>query len=384
MMMPCRVGIAVWATVVAVSSIVLRPASGVEITVLVQNVNFIPFVGGGRRNMNERADQYGALLVGLGDAMPDVIGLTETFVQEPTDRLVAILNTTYPHRLRFFPETPLLVGKGIDSGLTLLSRFPVLAHDYRMFDRGNGPDVLAAKGVLVALLRLPASLLVISVTHQNAGGTHATFRSQLATNRATMRDFVATHVPADALNYTAVISMGDYNIASDSDTYDDLLSTLAFHTVDPHLTLNPGTDGFTFPAGRPRRRIDYVFQLRVVDEHGRCAFPSAHVTEYAVDALVVADSSLLSDHRGVRATVSIGEQHPNGAWSHPNSNDFTSCDSTYLSTNDGVPTSSPGVVQAVLNIIFPALYHVLSVADSAQHYVLPLLPWSSSKSHGQP
>jgi len=308
-----------------------RPSLGVELSVLVQNVNLIPFAGGTVNAMDDRADKYGDLLVGLGDSIPDVIGLTETFVKTPTDRLVAKLVTTHPHQLRFFPEN--LLQKAIDSGLTLLSKFPIEAYDFRMFTKANGLDALAAKGILVALIRLPASFAVVSLTHQNSRGTDAVFTSQLGTARDLMREFVSTHISVSALNYTAVVSMGDYNIASSSETYEEMMNTLAYDTEDPHKTLNPGRDGFTFPTKNATTRIDYIFNLKAIDESEKCAFPSANVTEYAVDNLVSND--LLSDHLGISATILIGEKSDGALSNIINKSD--SCNPIYF---DSSPTAA--------------------------------------------
>jgi len=285
---------------------------GAELSVLIQNLQFIPFAGGTPDQMNDRAEKYGDLLVELGDGIPDVIGFTETFVKIPTDTVADKINTTHPHQLRFFPSEPLPKGKQIDSGLTLLSKFPIEAHEFRMFTEANGLDGLAAKGVLVALIRLPASFAVVSVTHQNADGTDAVFTSQLGTARDLMREFVAKNIAVSALDYTAVVSMGDYNIDFKSETYKEMMTTLAYVTEDPHTILNPGEDGFTYSVTNLTRRLDYVFNLKAIDKSKKCAF-SSNVTKHSVDTLVLAKS--LSDHLGVSATISIGE-NPDGALSN--------------------------------------------------------------------
>jgi len=289
---------------IAASFLQFQSSFGVELSVLVQNVQFMILVGGTTEEQIDRATKYGDLLVGLGDDIPDVIGFTETFIKEPSDILVGKLNTTHPHQLRSFPD-PLPIQKPLDSGLTLLSKYPIEAHDFRMFTEANGLDALAAKGVLVALLRLPSSFAVVSVTHQNAGGTDAVFTSQLGTARDLMKDFVARNIPPSAQKYTAVVMMGDYNIDAGSDTYREMLSTLAYRTEDPHILLNPGEDGFTSPSQNPTRRIDYIFKADVIEEGG-CSFSYSNVTSYGVNDLVVED--LLSDHLGVAATISIAEK----------------------------------------------------------------------------
>lgn len=285
-------------------SSLFQSSFSIELSVLVQNVKFIRLVGGTSHSMSIRAEKYGDLLLGLGDDIPDVIGLTETFVKKPTDTLVAKLNTTHPHQLRLFPE---IVPRGMfgDSGLTLLSKFPIEAHEFRMFTQASGFDAFAAKGVLVAMIRLPASFAVVAVTHLNSEGTDAVNTSQLGTIRDLIRDFVSMNIPLSAQKYTTVLGMGDYNIASHSETYKEIITTLAYETEDPHEIFNPDEDGFTYPANNAKERIDYVFNLKAIDENG-CQFPSSTVTKYNVSDLVSMDS--LSDHLGVSATISIDEK----------------------------------------------------------------------------
>jgi len=324
-----------------------QPSLGVEMSVLLQNLQFIRLVGGTISAMNDRARKYGDLLVGLGDDIPDVIALTETFVKIPTDTVAAKVNKTHPYQLRVFPEI-IPKGKFVDSGLTLLSRFPIEAHDFRMFTQANGLDALAAKGILVALIRLPASFAVVSVAHLNSDGTEAVYTSQLGSARDLMREFVSTNIPVSALNYTAVVSMGDYNIASNSETYKEMITTLAYETKDSHEILNLGEDGFTYPARNAKERVDYVFNLKVIDKDEKCAFPSSTVTKYAVDNLVLKDS--LSDHLGVSATISIDEKSNGELSTLINTNN--SCNPEYFDSPTSSSSSSLTSVKACVMSLY--------------------------------
>lgn len=299
---------------------------GIDISVLTQNLRFLPAILGG--SSIDIAEKYGNRLAGLGDNIPDIIGLTETFTEEYTNAVVTKIEATHPHQLRSFP-TPLPDGKIGNSGLTLLSKFPIEAHEFRMFAECGGTDCLASKGVLIALIRLPASFVVVSVTHLNAvdTGSKAIFESQLNTVRDLIREFVSTNIPASALDYSAVLSIGDFNIASDSKLYDTMINTIGFEVEDPHKTLNPDEDGFTSDASNPTQRLDYILNLKSVGNSGEYAFPSSNVIEYAVDFLVLPD--LLSDHLGVKATISIDKS--------PTNNPAPSPDKS--ATN--IPTSSP-------------------------------------------
>jgi len=312
----------------------------VEFSVLTQNLKFIPIAGGTIDMMNERAKEYGDVLVGLGDKIPDVIGFQEMFADEPTTILLAKIAVTHPYQLHSLPET-LPDDKVINSGLALASRFPIEAYDFRMFTEASGLDALSAKGVLVALIRLPASFAVISITHQQGGISGSIANSQLGTGKSLMENFVRSNIPASALNYTAAISMGDFNIEFGDGTnlYQQMIDTLAYEVEDPHTTLNPGQDGFTSPPSNPIERIDYVLNLKSIDESGMCAFPSSFVINHVVNFLILqgADIDELSDHLGVEATFFIDE-NPDGAL--PNLiNDNDSCNSFAIPT--GSPTTLP-------------------------------------------
>lgn len=338
---------------------------GVELSVLLQNVQFIRLAGGTTGAMNNRARKYGDLLVGMGDDIPDVIGLTETFVKMPTDTIATKLNNTHPYQLRVFPEM-IPFGRFADSGLTLLSRFPVEAHDFRMFTDASGLDALAAKGVLVALIRLPASFAVVSLTHQNSDGTKAVYTSQLGTARDLVREFVSNNIPVSALNYTAVVSMGDYNIASNTETYREMITTLAHETKDSHDVLNLGEDGFTYPTHNAKERIDYVFNLKAIDKNQKCAFPSSTVTKYAVDNLVLNDS--LSDHLGVSATFSIDEKSDGSLSTLMHKKD--SCDPEYF---DSLTSSLRSSLTSIKSCDVPLYCPNTLYCCQSQLLLIPLL-----------
>jgi len=327
---------------------------GVDMSVLTQNLQFIPFAGGTNDMMNKRVNEYGELLIGLGDNIPDVIGFTEMFLEGPTNITLAKIAKTHPHQLNSFPQTPLPEGKLVNSGLALASKFPIEAHDFRMFTKTWSTDAYATKGVLVALIRLPASFAVVSVTHMQGSADAPIYESQLGTINELVENFVRGTISASAVNYTTVISMGDFNIKDDSYLYPRMMDTLAYEVEDPHRSLNPGEDGFTSSTGNPNNpdnRVDYIFNLKMMDESGMCAFPSSVVIDYAANLLVtkgeLEDVEGLSDHLGVEATFSIGE-NPDGAL--PNLiNDGDSCNPFSRTVSS---TDRAKVETVILGILF--------------------------------
>ena len=115
----------------------INTSMGIDISVLTQNLRFLPAIFGG--SSIDIAEKYGNRLAGLGDNIPDIIGLTETFSEEYTDAVVTKIEATHPHQLRFFPA-PLPKVRFANSGLTLLSKFLIDAHEFRMFTEYGGID----------------------------------------------------------------------------------------------------------------------------------------------------------------------------------------------------------------------------------------------------
>jgi endonuclease/exonuclease/phosphatase family metal-dependent hydrolase len=109
------------------------------------------------------------------------------------------------------------LGKVLDSGLAIFSDYPILASSGQAFppDACAGFDCLAAKGVLLAQVRIPgqAEPLTVINTHLNSDvsssgvgeeRTDAAFAWQFAA----IRDFAASRIPA---NMPAIVG-GDLNI----------------------------------------------------------------------------------------------------------------------------------------------------------------------------
>ena len=154
----------------------------------------------------------------------------------------------------------------------------------------------------------------------------------------------------EAIDYTAVIGMGDVTIQDDDDyLYPRRIKHLAYEVEDPHRTLNTGDDGVTSSTGYPNNsdnRVDYTFDLKTIDEHGMCAFSFYVVIEYAANVLVtngelLDDVEELSDHLGVDEILSIGE-NLNGAFSNL-VNDVDSCNTfsrTASASSDGANIES--------------------------------------------
>lgn len=298
-----------WAALAAiVGACAISNAGADSVRVLAQNVQFTPLVGGSTDEQNARADKIARSILAdnATEGLPDVIGFTETFNLSPSNVLRNVLGGEFPHQLHPIPErTP--SGKFSNSGLMLLSRYPIVAHEFVMFEKSSGPDALSAKGVVAALIATPSSYLVVGLTHQQAGGTQEIYTSQLTAGATLMRDFIGRNIPLGAVDYTGVLYMGDLNIRYPSELYEEMTSTLSGDTVDTFLDLHPSSDGFTCCGGDVTRRIDYVFELRDLGKD--CVFNGTSIESALVSTLIGYDSTgnFLSDHLGVSATINISD-----------------------------------------------------------------------------
>lgn len=101
------------------------------------------------------------------DQAPDVICFQEVFTEKATDILVKGLRERYPYIIHN-------VGKniiGVNSGLMLLSKYPITDISFSPFTIRHGQNALSQKGVLNAVIKLPADKnIVVTNTHLEAGG----------------------------------------------------------------------------------------------------------------------------------------------------------------------------------------------------------------------
>lgn len=155
----------------------LASATTAELRVLTYNIKGLPAVFA-EGYSEERYAEIGRILAErrlAGDA-PDLVFLQESFVartKELRDR------AGYPFEAKGPDSSALL---GVDSGLYILSRFPVLATKTRAFgvDVCAGWDCYANKGVQFARIQLPGLPVPLDVynTHMQASRDHDGVRSR--------------------------------------------------------------------------------------------------------------------------------------------------------------------------------------------------------------
>jgi endonuclease/exonuclease/phosphatase family metal-dependent hydrolase len=171
----------------------------------------------------------------------DVLALNEVFHEDARAILSAELATIFPYQVTkaptvasplpsvvfdFLPQaardlietfTPGAGFDAEDSGLMLLSRFPIVEQDFALFDAGYldgaGADAFASKGALYVKLHNPrtgGSMHVVS-THlqENSENTADIRQSQLATINA----LLSAHLSPGSWKRDDVFLLGDLNIA---------------------------------------------------------------------------------------------------------------------------------------------------------------------------
>mmetsp|Transcript_48450 Transcript_48450/g.110022 ORF Transcript_48450/g.110022 Transcript_48450/m.110022 type:complete len:694 (-) Transcript_48450:27-2108(-) len=228
----------------------------------------------------------------------------------------------------------------VDGGCLLLSRFPIVAHDVKVFDvAGLASDSVAAKGVLVARIEYrPGVFLDVVTTHLQA--TYANYMvaeclqirlNQLREVVAFTRKQWASH---DGARSWPVLVAGDfncnarraYNDSSSSDEYNLVTSVLrdlgnprdlvfefcGYHPPTYSDTyddagLMPKEQVLTAPedceVDQTRQRLDFVFWFdpEVPGPGGVFQPTFARVNEFEVDRRVDVGAPVthLSDHFGI-------------------------------------------------------------------------------------
>lgn len=197
----------------------------------------------------------------------DVVILQETFT--PVSRRAAHVRN-YPYRVR----GPGVWGKLSDSGLVILSRWPIIHAESRGFSSCAGSDCLAHKGSVIAtVLRSDGLLVDVMDTHLNAAGPNSIRAAQLKTLAITINTFLGSEVSTRPL-----IVGGDFNISAQSaEAYADITRILPFEDTFKTWANSPEGQaqsddvraGYTsdgvlnkwtgWYGDKSRRRIDYLF-----------------------------------------------------------------------------------------------------------------------------
>lgn len=278
--------------------------------VIAYNVQFLPSAG---RLFNKRPDaEYRARELGRLLAAYDVVGLNEVFDDGPRDLLLKTLREHLGadyHELRPPPEAR--SSFGIDSGLAIVSRLPILASHHLRYGNDSSPtkfgllaDGFAAKGALHARLgrRLdapPHECLDVFVTHLESKDRQARVEQY-----SKLGAFIQEHAAPDR----PTLILGDFNTRGNTiqrktpaEPYHRLLASLnaarpGAEVIDlwPHLSDEEGgtNDQQSATGGH---RIDYIFFSNPATR--KALRPRTMRVNRFLDPKVVS----LSDHSAVEA-----------------------------------------------------------------------------------
>ncbi len=225
----------------------------------------------------------------------DVVALEETFTKK-----AKIL--TQIHEYPYQAWGPSKSGLIQNSGLLLLSKWPIVETATRRYSRCAGNDCLSHKGILYARIRVDGiGDINIFSTHQNSAGCDTLRELQVAE----LAQFVREHQGS----FPSLI-LGDFNVAPTSRPYEDMKTLLQVRdTHEEFVGANPGLsetarNGFSFDRLRnthvskkePPRRIDYIWAADSSTQH-----IDVTKSELVFDAPVY--GRFLSDHFGVQADL---------------------------------------------------------------------------------
>jgi endonuclease/exonuclease/phosphatase family metal-dependent hydrolase len=198
---------------------------------------------------------------------------------------VAGLEELWEGARRWFPLADLVLPQQRgDSGLALVTSWPVTRSQSHVFTYERGFDKLKAKGLLTAEVEIEGTPVLVGVTHLQAGGSprHAAVRAlQIVEILSFLQEHQSDTMP--------VVLMGDFNLYDKLDTDDHSRRTLeAAGFLDAAQAT--GTHDGTYP-GYPDR------------------FDRIYVRDHESMALVPEQSEVVrkgfSDHHAVEATLRL-------------------------------------------------------------------------------
>mmetsp|Transcript_22746 Transcript_22746/g.33591 ORF Transcript_22746/g.33591 Transcript_22746/m.33591 type:complete len:370 (-) Transcript_22746:9-1118(-) len=279
---------------------------GKTIRILTQNVKFIVTVA---TTISKRAKLIAESLL-RKDPLYDVIAFQEVFshalTHEGLSLLLEGLEGSYPYHVKLQPN--IIPFMNYDSGLLIVSRYPIELLEFHEYKNESGMDAWASKGIMVAMIDAgdESSKLIVGNTHLNAGGKSVTVRQGQILEASNAFKRIA--IP----ERTAVFAVGDFNTkeldkdGTTTDSYTFLMETLSDNTIDLFRKANGIVPlGSTIGHGK---RLDYVFGLDKIG--GRHMSASYKLLDAGVDNFTVDEN--LSDHRGAYAVIELSNATNSG------------------------------------------------------------------------
>lgn len=281
--------------------------SAVEISILSQNVWFILIAS------IPAADRIPDYIETFKNGTYDILCLQEVWSGTKTiypDTLYEGLKEIYPYNVSTQPYPLDGLNLGLDSGLMILSKFPIDSWDFHRYTNCSFLDCAAGKGAMTARIKVPDENgddvdVVVSNTHFNAGGPLDIRLGQAGEMRSAVDRFLEA-LKANNTNLNVekipVFGAGDFNtdewnsdVTEVQDDYNQLLQALGSTTNDIFRTLYPRDVDVGLTTNSSR--IDYVFGLS-----GEYETVSAGVDRFVETAN---PQFRLSDHLGAHITVKV-------------------------------------------------------------------------------
>ncbi|MGQ0836375.1 MAG: tachylectin-related carbohydrate-binding protein [Gammaproteobacteria bacterium] len=185
----------------------------------------------------------------------DAFVFSEAFDDEVRSQLLRGLHGEYPHATRI-----LGTDRGVeqDGGVIIVSRWPIVLEDQRVFPMCAGSDCMSAKGVLYAKIERNGRPLHIFGSH-----TQAWPNDEGRTVRARQFQYIKGFIDSKAIPAEEpVLIAGDLNVDKHRfpDEFRDMLRFLNAqhpHAIGPGFSFDPASNKLA-SQGEPSEYLDYV------------------------------------------------------------------------------------------------------------------------------
>lgn len=196
----------------------------------------------------------------LADAIenldPDVVGFQEVLQHAGSDgsdnqirTLADTLSRRTGSRWQVRSEVAHPSWERFDEGIAILTRHPIVRTDeYMLKARDEYPRNLISARILT-----PIGVIDFFTTH-------LAHRAEAEATREAQVSEIRQHVGERQAGEPPAVITGDFNAGPDQPSIQSATAAdSAGRWVDAFEMLNPGAAGYTYSAGEPHRRIDYVF-----------------------------------------------------------------------------------------------------------------------------
>jgi endonuclease/exonuclease/phosphatase family metal-dependent hydrolase len=243
----------------------------------------------------KKPSRYSGAMLELDHLDPDLMVIEEVFSGRARKSFHSPSHPYEARGPRWFPRL-------LESGVRILSRFPILSEARVAFKRCEGFDCLSHKGAVLVVLGLPdGGRLNLLATHLNAGSKESVRISQLDQIKQLIEQSGAPEAP--------LLIAGDFNFSADSESYSRMIQDwsvtdtwLETHSFDdPGITYDSFENSYARDYARKtheapmRARIDFV--LHRDSKKGRIRGLGSRV--------IFNEEPFYSDHYGVLASFEV-------------------------------------------------------------------------------